>query len=70
MFKRDAIAHFGSQADIVQALGTISKSAVSQWGDIVPLRSAMELERLSEGKLKVDLDQYKLSGHANNQDAA
>ena len=46
----EAIKHFGSATKLALVLG-ISKSAVSQWGDEVPELRAMQLERITNGKL-------------------
>ena len=46
-----AIQHFGSRSALASALD-IKPSAVSQWGDVVPIRRQYELEILTGGKLK------------------
>ncbi len=51
MKKCDAVAYFGSQVKLANALG-ITKSSVSQWGEEVPELRAFQIERLTEGKLK------------------
>jgi hypothetical protein len=53
MKKSDAIAYFGSGAEIARRLG-IGRAFVSKWGDDVPQRYAYELERLTDGELKAD----------------
>lgn len=70
MLTKDAETHFGGRSGILRALNNRTKSAIYQWGDIVPLRAAMELEQLSAGALKVDLALYKKSGHTENPVAA
>lgn len=55
MKTQDAIKHFGSAAKLAKALG-IWKTAVSQWGETVPPRRAYEIERLTGGELKADVD--------------
>lgn len=55
MKTQDAIKHFGSGRKLAAALG-IWPTAVSQWGDKVPPRRAYELERLTGGKLKADME--------------
>lgn len=52
MTTSDAIKHFGKKIDLARALG-LSPSAITQWGETVPIRRQYELERLTEGKLKV-----------------
>jgi transcriptional repressor of cell division inhibition gene dicB len=49
----DAIQFYKSKSLVAKALG-ISKAAVSLWGDEVPKLRAYELERLTDGALKVD----------------
>jgi len=46
-----AIRHFGSVQKLAEAL-RIHRSAVYQWGDQVPPRRALELEKLTRGRLK------------------
>jgi len=52
MEKTQAISHFGSAANLARALG-ISKAAVSQWKDQVPELRALQLERLTDGELRL-----------------
>ncbi len=66
MLTKKAEDHFGGRAGILRALGNRTKSAIYQWGDVVPLRAAMELEKLSKGKLKVDIGLYNKNGHADH----
>ncbi len=53
MRKADAIAHFGSVAQVAAALG-ISTQAVSQWGELIPPLRAIVLQRVTRGALKPD----------------
>lgn len=55
MKKKDVIAHFGSVGAVADAL-KIKGSAVSQWGEKVPVRRAYELERITSGALRVESD--------------
>jgi len=57
MNKSDVIAHFGSVGAVAAAL-KIKGAAVSQWGALVPARRAYQLERLTNGALKVDESLY------------
>ena len=57
MKTQDAIDHFGSKAAVAAAAG-LSRSAVSQWGASVPLGTAVLLEKISDGKLKVNVSDY------------
>lgn len=60
MLKADVIAHFGnSPVAVSKALG-ITRSAVNQWPEIVPLKSALRLQALTGGKLSVDMTAYEL----------
>ena len=47
-----AIGHFGSKYAIAQALG-IKPQALTRWGDTVPLKWALVLERITDGQLRV-----------------
>lgn len=58
MLKKDALAHFGNNHTRVAEAIKITRSAVSQWGDQVPLLAALKLEKATGGKLRVDLKQY------------
>lgn len=55
----DAIQYFGSGAVLAGALG-ISRAAVSQWGELVPLATAARLEKLTDGRLALDIDAYAI----------
>ncbi len=47
------LLYFKNKVNIGNALG-IGKSAISQWGETVPVRRAYELERITNGALKVN----------------
>lgn len=51
MKTQDAIRYFGSQAKMARAL-SITKQAITGWGDTVPLGRAYQIEILTEGNLK------------------
>jgi hypothetical protein len=57
MLKKDAVQYFGSLSELARALG-IQKSAISRWDQWVPLKRAMQLEAMSKGKLKCNLQIY------------
>jgi predicted transcriptional regulator len=57
MEKSSVIQHFGSQQKVADALG-ITQSAVSAWPEQIPLKSALRLEEVTEGKFTVDLALY------------
>lgn len=52
-----AIDYFRTQSAISRVLA-ISPAAVSKWGDVVPLESALALEILTAGELAVDRSLY------------
>ncbi|MBB66872.1 Cro/CI family transcriptional regulator [Alteromonas mediterranea] len=53
MKKSDAIEHFGSASKLASAIN-VAPSAVSQWGETIPLLRAYQLEKITGGKLKVE----------------
>jgi DNA-binding transcriptional regulator YdaS (Cro superfamily) len=58
MKTKDAIAHFGTASQLAAAVG-ISKAAVSQWGDHVPLGTAALIEKLTDGAVTLDPSCYR-----------
>jgi transcriptional repressor of cell division inhibition gene dicB len=52
MTMKQVLSHFGTQTKVAEAL-KISQAAVAQWGDEVPLLRQYQLERITEGELKV-----------------
>lgn len=59
MKKAAVVKFFGSQIAVAKALN-ITKSAVSQWPEIVPLKSALRVQSLTAGQLPVDMALYHL----------
>lgn len=55
MKTQQAIKHAGNAKALADLLG-ITPSAISQWGDEVPPGRQIQLEQLSDGKLKADAD--------------
>lgn len=53
------ISHFGSGVAVARALG-ITRSAVSQWRQRVPLEQALKVESVTEGALVVNMADYGL----------
>lgn len=51
MRKDQAIEFFGSQAALARALG-IEQPSVAEWGDKVPWRRQLQIERLTGGLLR------------------
>ncbi len=58
MYKRDVISHFHRATEVCKVLGLTSGS-VSQWGDVIPEKQALKLDRITAGKLKYDPALYK-----------
>lgn len=59
MLKRDALQFFGGDHTAVAKAAGVTRSAVWQWGDRVPLLSAMRLQESTKKQLRVDLRDYK-----------
>lgn len=57
MRKSEVLSHFGTQQKVADALG-ISQRAVSGWDDVIPMGRALQLEKVTRGKLKADLAVY------------
>lgn len=51
MKTKDAISHFGNKLKLAEAL-SVTKSAISQWGEDVPELRAYQIERLTGGELR------------------
>ena len=58
MRKADVLSHFKKQTRIARVLG-LTKSAVSQWGEVIPEGMAYKLEVITRGKLRVDPSLYE-----------
>lgn len=52
MLKATAIKHYRTAYQVAKALG-VSRQYVYQWPEVVPIKCARELERISDGRLKV-----------------
>lgn len=60
MYKSDVLRHFGgNQTAVAKAIGR-TKSAISQWPEIVPLKSAIKLQAATHGALPLDMSLYEL----------
>ena len=60
MLKTDVLAHFkGKQTAVAAAIG-LTKSAVSQWPELIPLKSAIKLQAATHGALTLDMSLYEL----------
>ncbi|MCO2058735.1 Cro/Cl family transcriptional regulator [Pseudomonas aeruginosa] len=53
MNMNEAIQHFGSKKKLAEALG-IRPSAVTQWGDSIPVGRQYQLQVISKNKLKAE----------------
>ena len=63
MLKQDAIKYFGNKSSLARAAG-VDRSAVSQWGEIIPEARAVRLQSASDGALVYDpgfYDKHKQS---------
>lgn len=58
MLTADAVKHFGSKAKLAEAL-SVNRSAISNWGILVPRGRAFEIEKITKGKLRVNLALYE-----------
>lgn len=67
MTKAEVIAHFGSSIAVAKVLNGISPAGVRHWPEKVPRGRQFEIERLTDGALKVDPD---LLGTASQDEAA
>lgn len=59
MYKSSVVKHFNSRITDVAAACGIAISSVSVWGDIIPEKQALKLERLTNGVLKYDPALYE-----------
>ncbi|MFA5387727.1 MAG: Cro/CI family transcriptional regulator [Candidatus Paceibacterota bacterium] len=58
MLSSTVFAYFSSKTEVWRLLG-LTSGAVSQWGEVVPEKQAMRLERLTKKKLKYDPSLYQ-----------
>ena len=58
MRKETVIKMYQSEAEIARML-KISRQAVHKWPEVVPIKQAWKLERLSAGKLSMRLGDYR-----------
>jgi DNA-binding transcriptional regulator YdaS (Cro superfamily) len=57
MYKNDAIKFFGNRVKLALAAG-VKPPSVSTWGDLVPEKRAVRLEKASKGALVYNPDLY------------
>lgn len=53
MRKKDAIAYFGTQQALADALG-IKTQSITDWPEMVPELRQLQLERITGGRLSAD----------------
>jgi hypothetical protein len=56
-----ALAHFGKQHLLAKAfMPNLTRAAITHWKNtgVVPLRRALELQEMTNGELKVDMNCY------------
>lgn len=57
MRKSDAVAFYGTQKKLADAIGRV-QGTVAHWGDAVPLQYAYMLEKMTGKKLRIDPSLY------------
>jgi transcriptional repressor of cell division inhibition gene dicB len=57
MLKKDVLSHFGSVKATCKAIG-ITRSAVSQWKEIIPQGCAYKVQFITGGRLQVNPTLY------------
>ncbi|ABS46694.1 MULTISPECIES: Cro/CI family transcriptional regulator [Yersinia pseudotuberculosis complex] len=60
MKKKDVVKFFGGVVNTAIALG-IKHPAVCRWGEIIPEKQAMRIERITHGELRYDPAMYQSS---------
>lgn len=58
MLKSDAVSHFGNESKVADALGC-TRQAINKWDVLIPLKTALRLQAITRGKLRVKLALYK-----------
>lgn len=56
MTKDEAIAEFGTQVKLAEALGMKSQGSVSLWGEHPPPLRQLQIESLTRGRLRAESD--------------
>ncbi len=57
MHKQTVIDYFGNQVAIAGKLG-LSEAAISRWGEVIPEKQALKLNKLTRGRLKYNPSLY------------
>ena len=59
MKTKQVVKYFGTKMAVAEVLG-INRSAVTRWGDIVPINQAWKIERITGGKVPFVINDYRL----------
>lgn len=59
MLKSKVLSYFDNRAVDVAKACNVSSASVSQWGDIIPEKNALKLEKLTNGALVYDASMYE-----------
>lgn len=62
MYKNLVVQHFGGVVKVAQALG-LKHPAVSRWGNVIPEKQAMRLDRITKGVLRYEPKLYSAEGN-------
>lgn len=57
MKKQHVIDYYGSTTKVAQALG-VERSTVHRWKELVPIKTALEIQKLTDGRLMVNTQDY------------
>lgn len=57
MYKNLVVQYFGGVVKVAEALG-LKHPAVSRWGNVIPEKQAMRLERITKGALRYEPKLY------------
>ena len=60
MKKHEVIKYFGNMARAMKAIG-IARSAAVKWGDVIPAQHAVSFVIVSNGELRLGLEDYCLN---------
>ncbi|MFM1684680.1 Cro/CI family transcriptional regulator [Aeromonas salmonicida] len=66
MKKHEVIKYFGNMARAMKAIG-ISRSLAVKWGDVIPAQHAVSFVIVSNGELRLGLEDYTLSLEQDQQ---
>ncbi|SPP31682.1 hypothetical protein ARAF_0824 [Arsenophonus endosymbiont of Aleurodicus floccissimus] len=66
MLKAIVVSYFRSKRNFAKVLG-ISPQAVGQWRDVIPEKSALLIEKITNGSLKYSPELYRKYHTENSQ---